>query len=195
MKTPFTSQERMLCIGINRILIVSCHVKEIAAAMRMSQSSAQLQFQFFITAEDAIKAIGLIEPADARSTLVITDLDVEVSDSGLQVVEAAFSRQTVAFVTVPSTSMLGGLPSVRLMPCFESHNKMLLGTKEEVYTWLEIFKAFYKEAAAFVGFWQGVVKLWKISGDIRPIIAQKVLDEIRREAAEFRHLAPATGCC
>lgn len=172
---PFTLNERLFNIGVRRILIVNRNCLDTGAAMAAAVPMTWPHFQFCNVSE-AIPTIRSIDPTDVRHTLVIADLNAEQPLPGLRAIEAALSRNALAF------AIAGNPLSVRLLPCFDVPHNKLRGTTSDRNTWSNILHAFCAQATV-EGFMRNITKVWKATGEIHPIVASEIIKQIRDEIA------------
>ena len=126
--------EQLQNIKFDRIVIVDDTPADIDAAKKAAENLPGIKFIFCQSAAEVLSLI--LEDADSID-LIITDLDMEESQSGLEVVETGFNNNI--FVVVAS----GGfqhrdMSQVRLASGIESQVE---GDKSESDTWVSIFNA------------------------------------------------------
>lgn len=121
-------------IKFDRIAIVDDALENISAAKKACERLSGIDFIFCQSAAEIISVIS----EDANSIdLIITDLQMEEDQSGLEVVEAGFNRGI--FVVVASGGYQhNNMPMVRLSPDILLAHE---GAKDSPDTWLNIFDA------------------------------------------------------
>jgi hypothetical protein len=173
---PFTLNERLFSIGVRRLLIATRHSLDTGAAMAAAVSMTWPHFQF-CNVSDAVATIRSIDAAHIRHTLVIADVNIQQPMPGVWPIEVALSRNALAF------AIAGGPLSVRLLPCFDAPHDMLRGTTNDRNTWSSILHAFCIQASVREGFLHKIAKVWKMTGEVHPIVASEIVKQIRAEIA------------
>jgi len=147
------TQEKLLELGIERIIIADDEFANIAAALPFAETLPEIEFEFYHRGD---LVVAQIPERYQEIGLILTDRQMETKDAGLDVLETAWRYRIPTFVCSGGYEH-GNKPLVRIFPGnYQTPEGM---TKDKLETWENIIDYVISEANKPASIMRGLVNV------------------------------------